>query len=291
MEWEHNLLNNKFKKMKSIKSISIRTIIILFSFFIYIPNTFSQVKIGDNPKTINADAMLEVESNSKGILLPRIALKSTSTSFPLKSFTAGMIVFNTSTINDLTPGLYYCDGKKWIKGNSNSTPSDSASQQGVFWTMKGNNSVASNNFLGSINNAPVILKTNNMERLRVAENGWVGIGTSSPRASLEVKGQMIIDSLSLGNASTDKILVANPTDGRVKFIPASGFTNAVQNYTEIVADNGKNIFSTPSIISDANKIFLYRNGVLISFAVNNSTSIISELPCKIGDQIRIIQLL
>ena len=58
-------------------------------------NIFSQVKIGDNPKSINSDAMLEVESTSKGILLPRIALKSTTSSFPLKSFTAGMIIYNT----------------------------------------------------------------------------------------------------------------------------------------------------------------------------------------------------
>ena len=137
----------------------------------------------------------------------------------------------------------------------------------------------------------MIIKTNNSERLRVTETGWVGIGTSTPTASLQVKGQFIIDSLSLGNITTDKILVANPTDGRVKYIPASGLTNAVKSYIETVATNGKNIFFTPAIISDINKITLYRNGVLISFTVNNSNSIISEIPCKQGDQIRIIQLL
>jgi hypothetical protein len=36
---------------------------------------------------------------------------------------------------------------------------------------------------------------------------------------------------------------------------------------------------------------LFRNGVLISFTVNGTNSIISEIPCKQGDQIRIIQLL
>jgi len=257
----------------------------------YSPTLFSQVKIGDNPKSINGGAMLEVESTNKGILLPRIALKSTTSSSPLKSFTAGMIVYNTSSSNDLTPGLYYSDGKKWIKGNTNVTSTDSASQQGVFWTTKGNNTVSSNNFLGSTNKAPLIVKTNNNERLRVTENGWVGIGTATPRAALQVKGQLIVDSLNLGNSSTDKLLVANPTDGRVKYIPASSLTNGVQHYSEIVAVNGKYIFSTPATISDINKISLYRNGVLISFTVNGTNSIISEIPCKQGDQIRIIQLL
>ena len=271
-----------------VSPVSLFFLVVLLS---YSPTLFSQVKIGDNPKSINGDAMLEVESTNKGILLPRIALKSTTSSSPLKSFTAGMIVYNTSSSNDLTPGLYYSDGKKWIKGNTNVTSTDSASQQGVFWTTKGNNTVSSNNFLGSTNKAPLIVKTNNNERLRVTENGWVGIGTATPRAALQVKGQLIVDSLNLGNSSTDKLLVANPTDGRVKYIPASSLTNGVQHYSEIVAVNGKYIFSTPATISDINKISLYRNGVLISFTVNGTNSIISEIPCKQGDQIRIIQLL
>ena len=277
--------------MKLTLFVSPISLLLLLAFLLYNPTLFSQVKIGDNPKSINGDAMLEVQSSNKGILLPRIALRSTTSTFPLKSFTAGMIVYNTSSSNDLTPGLYYCDGKKWIRANTNLTPSDSASRQGVFWTMKGNNAVSSNNFLGSINKAPLIIKTNNNERLRITENGWVGIGTITPKAALQVKGQLIVDSLSLGSSSTDKILVANPTDGRVKYIPASGFINEVQQYSEVVAVNGKNIFSTPASISDINKITLYRNGVLISFTVNGTNSIISEIPCKQGDQIRIIQLL
>ena len=101
----------------------------------------------------------------------------------------------------------------------------------------------------------------------------------------------MIDSISAGSLQTDKILVTNPADGRVKYLPSAAFTYGVQNYTETVATNGKTIFSTPATITDSNKIFLYRNGVLISFTLNNSNSIVSELPCKQGDQIRIIQLL
>ena len=95
--------------MKFTSLYSPISLFLILMFLIHHPRIFSQVKIGDNPKSINSDAMLEVESSNKGILLPRVALKSTASPSPLKSFTAGMIVYNTSTINDLTPGLYYCD--------------------------------------------------------------------------------------------------------------------------------------------------------------------------------------
>ena len=52
----------------------------------------AQMKIGDNARTLNPDAVLEMESGSKGLLLPRVSLRSTSMPDPLRSFTAGMIV-------------------------------------------------------------------------------------------------------------------------------------------------------------------------------------------------------
>jgi hypothetical protein len=250
---------------------------------------FSQVKIGDNPRFINPDAMLEIESGSKGVLLPRIALRSTTASAPLKKFTQGMVVYNTASVNDLTPGLYYADGVKWVRATTSLKEGEGNTNQ--LWSLNGNNGVMANSFLGPTNNAALIMKTNNLERLRITEKGWVGIGTPTPKSALQIKGQLTIDTLSVGNPQTDKILVANPADGRVRSIHISALTNAVQNYTEMVSYNGKNIFNTPAIITDANKIMLYRNGVLISFTVNNSNSIVSELPCKQGDQIRIIQLL
>lgn len=153
---------------------------------------FSQIKIGENNKSMNTDAMLEIESMNKGFLLPRIALVSTTTSLPLKSFTSGMVVYNTSNSNDLSAGLYYSDGSKWIRANNNITA-------GLFFSA--------------------------------------------------------------------------------------------QNHTEIVATDGQTIFKTPGTITDQTKIFLYRNGILIAHTINNSNSITAELPCRAGDQIRIIQLL
>ena len=251
----------------------------------YSPNLFSQLKIGNNPALLNSNSALEIESGNKGLLLPRLSLSSTTSIAPLNSFVKGMFVFNLATVNDVTPGLYYSDGTKWLKVNT------SESSSAGNWSINGNTGITATNFLGTINNAALIFKTNNTERLRITGNGWVGIGTSAPTAALQIKGQLVIDSVGTGNIATDRILVANPADGRVKSIPSTSFVSGVQKRLEVVAVSGQTIFNTPATITDINKILLYRNGVLISFTMNNSSSIVAELPCIRGDEIRIIQLL
>lgn len=245
---------------------------------------FAQIKIGNNPRTINANAVLEMESNNKGLLLPRLALSSTTAAAPLSAFVQGMLVFNTATQNDVTPGVYFCDGTKWVKANGG-TGSTNA------WSLTGNSgTTAANNFIGTTDNAPLLIKTKNTERMRITENGWVGIGTANPTAALQIKGQLVIDSISAGNSSTDNFLVANPANGRVKMIPAGSIMTGVKKSLEVVAINGQTIFNTPAPITDINKISLYRNGVMISFSINNSNSIIAELPAVSGDEIRIVQI-
>lgn len=77
---------------------------------------FAQTKIGvvgkSNPD-INSNAILELESENKGLLLPRIALTETTKADPLSDHVSGMTVYNTATVADVVPGFYYNDGTKW----------------------------------------------------------------------------------------------------------------------------------------------------------------------------------
>lgn len=71
-------------------------------------------KIGDKPTLINASAALEVESTNKGVLISRIALTGTSdTSTIANGNVTSMLVYNTATVADITPGYYYWNGTKW----------------------------------------------------------------------------------------------------------------------------------------------------------------------------------
>ena len=76
--------------------------------------SFAQTKIGTSPE-INADAMFEVESSNKGLLLPRVELTSTKLSAPLSTHVAGMTVYNMKAQNDVVVGFYYNDGNKWLQ--------------------------------------------------------------------------------------------------------------------------------------------------------------------------------
>jgi hypothetical protein len=72
----------------------------------------AQVKIGDNPNTINANSLLELESTNKGFLPPRVALNSAASVAPLTgTVTAGMLVYSTG--GSLADGYYYWNGTAW----------------------------------------------------------------------------------------------------------------------------------------------------------------------------------
>jgi hypothetical protein len=66
------------------------------------------------------NAILDLNANNtdngtKGLLLPRVALAATTEASPLSAHVQGMYVYNTATANDVSPGVYYNNGAKWIR--------------------------------------------------------------------------------------------------------------------------------------------------------------------------------
>jgi len=100
-------------------------------------STLSFGQIGINTSTPNPDAALDVVSSNKGILNTRITLTSTSSPSPLSAHVAGMMIYNTATVSDVTPGLYYNDGSKWIKAGATITHALSSSGNSMTSTVNG----------------------------------------------------------------------------------------------------------------------------------------------------------
>ncbi len=77
----------------------------------------------------NSNAGLDVNFPDKGILIPRIALVSATSYAPLSAHVAGMIVYNTATTADLTPGFYYNNGARWVSN----LPAGTATGDMLYW--------------------------------------------------------------------------------------------------------------------------------------------------------------
>jgi uncharacterized protein (TIGR02145 family) len=89
------------KKMKSNTYITI-LLALLLPFL-----SLSQVKVGDNPTTIDGSALLELESTNKGFLSPRMSEVQMN---GINSPADGLMVYCT----DCSPkGFYYFDGVSW----------------------------------------------------------------------------------------------------------------------------------------------------------------------------------
>ncbi|WP_313387085.1 hypothetical protein [Chishuiella sp.] len=92
----------------------------LIIFLIYFSNTNAQIGIGTI--TPNDASILEISTTNKGVLFNKLKLLSTDNPYPLSSHQEGLWVYNTVQSgvqpNEVYPGLYYNDGKKWILLNT-----------------------------------------------------------------------------------------------------------------------------------------------------------------------------
>jgi len=64
----------------------------------------------DGTYTPDASAMLDVYSETKGILIPQISLTGVNDASPITSPATSLLVYNTATVTGLTPGYYYNTG-------------------------------------------------------------------------------------------------------------------------------------------------------------------------------------
>jgi len=83
-----------------------------------------------------------------------------------------------------------------------------------FWNLSGNE-LTNNQFLGSTNTMPLLFRTNNVERLRILANGYVGIGQPNPSFLLDVNGDVrftgnsLMESLNVSTSGTFGSLQVN----------------------------------------------------------------------------------
>jgi len=92
--------------------------IITISLILIYGSAMAQPGVGINTAVPNSNAILDVDSTEKGLLLTRLELVTTDNSSPLANHVEGMTTYNLTNAAVATPvsvyeGLYYNDGTKW----------------------------------------------------------------------------------------------------------------------------------------------------------------------------------
>jgi hypothetical protein len=138
---------------------------------------FAQVKIGAAGAP-DPSATLEVTSgaaHNKGLLLPRLTDGERNA---MTNPASGLMIFNTSA-NSVQVNIGTSLLPLWA----------TATATADGWNITGNAGTnPATNFLGTTDNQPLSIRTNNAEAIHVTADGKVGIGIAAPAVKLHVNG-------------------------------------------------------------------------------------------------------
>ncbi|WP_298740137.1 hypothetical protein [uncultured Chitinophaga sp.] len=164
----------------------------------------AQLKVGDNPTNIQRSAVLELESNRQGLLLPR--LTDTAAINALAPLDGMIIYFSDGVTPGPNRGLYVRKFGHWVKMAD-------ASVAGSNWTLTGNTGTnPTNNYIGTSDAQALSIRTNATEAVRVTATG-----------NVELKN------VAAGTAEVEVLVLG--TGGAVmrRTMPAAAFSNVISS--------------------------------------------------------------
>jgi hypothetical protein len=135
---------------KNIKLIALQ----IFLLFLSAEGFGQNIAINANGDLPNNSAMLDISSNSSGLLIPRMTEAQKN---GIAGPATGLLVYQTNG----TTGFYYFDGTNWLLLAS-----------GEAWNLTGNAGTNVNdNFVGTTDNNALRIRTNNAFRFEFTTNG------------------------------------------------------------------------------------------------------------------------
>jgi hypothetical protein len=215
-----------------LKFTTLNFLFCVLSFLAVLRTTTAQnVGINSTGTAPNGSAMLDIVSSDKGLLIPRMTQTQRGT---ITTPATGLLIYQT----DNTPGFYHYNGTAWTllaTGANND------------WKLAGNpGTTAGTDFIGTTDAQSLVFKTNNTEKMRIDNNGNVGVGNASPNSLLSFNGGL-----------QGKVRVIT-TDGAVTLDNTDFFVLSTNSFT-----NGNNrTMNLPTLTAGTTdgKVLIIRNG-------------------------------
>jgi hypothetical protein len=203
-------------------------------FILLLSTTLTNAQVGIGTTSPNGSAQLDVTSNNKGFLPPRVALIATNAASPITSPVAGLLVYNTATAgtspNNVTPGFYYYNGSTWVRLT---TPTDNvANVTGVVAVQNGGTGVTTSTGSGSnvLSTSPILTTPN----IASGSSQWANSLTITPtthgtsqRASIWIDGWSLLQDIQ-GNG-TKNFSIGQTVPGSPTTYPSRLVINTVGN--------------------------------------------------------------
>lgn len=153
------LLEIVFENNSIMKKSLLIFVLSILSFTILTAQNVAINATGAAPK---ASAGLDISFTDKGILIPRVELTATNQAGPINSPDTSLLVYNTATINDVSPGYYYWNGASWVR------LVNIVDGSGLYWSLSGNSgTIDGTNFIGTTDDVPLNFRVNNQEAGRI----------------------------------------------------------------------------------------------------------------------------
>ncbi|MGE3801365.1 MAG: tail fiber domain-containing protein, partial [Candidatus Kapaibacterium sp.] len=149
---------------------------------------------------------------------------------------------------------------------------------GLFWGLTGNSGInPATNFLGTTDAQPLIFRTDNVERMRIAQDGRIGIGVTIPSQTIDVSA----------NNGAGVMRIVNAASSPALLLSSSGFSNTltIGSNAFIARSDGSVFMNGTQLIFDFqgnsnNSRFTLRNadvaGVQAFFSVQDSGLVVTR---------------
>lgn len=258
---------------------------------LFVGEALAQQGFGTNQP--DKSSAVDIVSSKRGLLIPRVELTQTTSSSPIVQTPAeSLLVYNTATAGDVTPGFYYWEVNKWVRFVSSSTEKTVTVSEGENVKVEKDETGTTTDYKVSVKGGgteghvlvtkadgtgtewidPVtfiadvittasngLTKVGNDVQLGGALTGSTEIVTDNTN-TLAIKGLETVDSDDFVPATQKIVIMGN--DGVLKLISSTDIVKANEAVT-IITDNG-------------NGTYTYKNEADQEFVIDVPQSVINQ---------------